>query len=226
VRKLLVVLSGVAPRLAGSMTVDVDKDEPMIESWFFLLVVATILLTPGPTNTLLAASGIQQGFRASLPLIPAEAAGYLCAIVCWGVLLSQISVTYPMLPVVLKLLSAVYILWLAVKLWKTANAYKISSQRTVRPRELFFATLLNPKALLFALTVFPQSTWQSLNAFALVALAFLSLLVPIASLWIYFGRSLSKGSHRWLSAANLQRGASMILAGFTVPITYSALSAI
>jgi len=198
----------------------------MIESWFFLVVVATILLTPGPTNTLLAASGIQQGFRASLPLIPAEAIGYLSAIVCWGVLLSQISVTYPMLPVVLKLLSAVYILWLAIKLWKTANAYTISNQRTIKPKQLFFATLLNPKALLFALTVFPQSTWQSLTAFALVALAFLSLLVPIASLWIYFGRSLSKGGHRWLSAANLQRGASMILAGFTVPITYSALSAI
>ena len=32
-------------------------------SWLFIGLVAAILLTPGPTNTLLASSGIQVGFR-------------------------------------------------------------------------------------------------------------------------------------------------------------------
>ncbi len=42
-------------------------------SWFFIGLVITILLTPGPTNTLLASSGIQVGIRKSFRLIPAEA---------------------------------------------------------------------------------------------------------------------------------------------------------
>ena len=32
-------------------------------SWLFIGLVVTILLTPGPTNTLLASSGIQVGVR-------------------------------------------------------------------------------------------------------------------------------------------------------------------
>ena len=53
-------------------------------SWFFIGLVITILLTPGPTNTLLASSGIQVGLRKSLLLIPAEAMGYIIAISVWG----------------------------------------------------------------------------------------------------------------------------------------------
>ena len=53
-------------------------------SWLFIGLVAAILLTPGPTNTLLASSGIQVGFRKTFRLIPAEAFGYLIAITFWG----------------------------------------------------------------------------------------------------------------------------------------------
>lgn len=53
-------------------------------SWFFIGLVITILFTPGPTNTLLASSGVQVGVRKSLLLIPAEALGYIVAITAWG----------------------------------------------------------------------------------------------------------------------------------------------
>ena len=46
-------------------------------SWFFIGLVITILLTPGPTNTLLASSGIQVGLRKSLLLIPAKVVSLL-----------------------------------------------------------------------------------------------------------------------------------------------------
>ena len=53
-------------------------------SWFFIGLVITILFTPGPTNTLLASSGVQVGIKRSLLLIPAEAIGYILAITVWG----------------------------------------------------------------------------------------------------------------------------------------------
>jgi len=79
-------------------------------SWLFIGLVASVLLTPGPTNTLLASSGIRLGVRRSARLIPAEVLGYIIAITVWGTLIDTVSATLPILPTLLKLLSAFYII--------------------------------------------------------------------------------------------------------------------
>lgn len=81
-------------------------------SLLFVGLVTALLLTPGPTNTLLASSGIQMGIRCSLKLIPAEAIGYLIAISTWGMMIDHVSKTFALLPTILKLLSAFYIFYL------------------------------------------------------------------------------------------------------------------
>ena len=97
-------------------------------SFMFIGLVVTILLTPGPTNTLLASAGIQAGVKQSLKLIPAEVMGYLIAITSWGVLLESFSHFIPWLPALLKLISATFILYLAFKLWITStNDIKLDS---------------------------------------------------------------------------------------------------
>lgn len=90
-------------------------------SWLFIGLVLLILLTPGPTNTLLASSGILVGIRKSFRLIPSEAFGYLIGITTWGFLIGKVSTQLPLLPTILKLLSACYIIYLAIKLWRTSN---------------------------------------------------------------------------------------------------------
>jgi len=51
--------------------------------------IIVVLITPGPTNTLLASAGLRQGLQRSLPLIAAELAGYLASISVWGRFLAQ-----------------------------------------------------------------------------------------------------------------------------------------
>lgn len=192
-------------------------------SWFFIGLVITILLTPGPTNTLLASSGIQVGLRKSLLLIPAEAIGYILAISAWGMLIGKVSATLPLLPTFLKLLSAGYIIFLAIKLWRTANQEVILNQPTIRPRELLFATLLNPKALLFASAIFPTTAWQAQEIYVTHMSSFVALILPIALFWISVGAVLATNKVKWLSQAKLQRTASVVLISFAIPISYSAL---
>ena len=192
-------------------------------SWFFIGLVITILLTPGPTNTLLASSGIQVGLRKSLLLIPAEAIGYILAISAWGMLIGKVSATLPLLPTFLKLLSAGYILFLAFKLWRTANQEVVLNQPTIRPRELLCATLLNPKALLFASAIFPTTAWQSQEIYVVHMSSFVGMILPIALFWISVGAVLATNKVKWLSQAKLQRTASVVLVSFAIPISYSAL---
>lgn len=193
-------------------------------SWFFIGLVITILLTPGPTNTLLASSGIQVGLRQSLLLIPAEAIGYIIAITAWGMLIGKVSATFPILPTFLKLLSAAYIIFLAIKLWRTANQDVVLNQPTIRPKELLCATLLNPKALLFASAIFPAAAWKSQDIYLAHMGTFMALILPIALFWISVGAMLASKKVNWLSQAKLQRTACVVLVSFAIPISYSALN--
>ncbi len=192
-------------------------------SWLFIGLVATILLTPGPTNTLLASSGVQDGFRKSAKLIPAEVLGYIISISAWGMLIGKVSATLPFLPPILKLLSACYIIFLAIKLWHTANQQFELDQPTIRPRELFCATLLNPKALLFASAIFPVTAWTDFHIYLIHMLAYLALITPIALFWIFLGSILAANKVSWLNQTNLQKTASLVLVSFSIPISYSAL---
>lgn len=192
-------------------------------SWLFIGLVITILFTPGPTNTLLASSGIQVGVKKSFRLIPAEAIGYLISITFWGFLIGKISHYLPLLPTILKLFSAVYILFLSIKLWRTAGIDESFLQPTIRARELFLATLLNPKALLFASAIFPALAWQDLHVYVAHMLVFLIMIVPIAFSWTVIGSFLASNKISWLNQRNMQKTASLILMSFSIPLSYSAL---
>lgn len=192
-------------------------------SWLFVGLVVTILLTPGPTNTLLASSGIQVGVRKSAALIPAEAIGYLISITFWGFLIGKVSSHLPLLPTILKLFSAGYILYLAIKLWRTANVEQSFLQPSIRARELFFATLLNPKALLFASAIFPTIAWRSVDYYVSHMLTFLLLIVPIAFFWTFIGSVLATNKIKWLNQSNMQKTASLVLMSFSIPLSYSAI---
>lgn len=192
-------------------------------SWLFIGLVVTILLTPGPTNTLLASSGIQVGIKKSFRLIPSEAFGYLISITAWGFLIDKVATYLPLLPVILKLFSVSYIVYLAIKLWRTANVEVSFDQTVIGAKELFLATLLNPKALLFATAIFPAITWLNMNYYVAHMLTFLLLIVPIAFFWTYIGSVLASNKIGWLNQTNLQRTASLVLLSFSIPLSYSAI---
>ena len=190
-------------------------------SWLFVSLVMAILLTPGPTNTLLASSGIESGFKKSLTLIPVEALGYVIAISIWGIAIDTVADKFPVVPSIMKLLSALYIIFLALKLWKTASIE--DAQPSITFKTLFFATLLNPKALLFASAIFPMNTWVSLSGYLYNMSVFILIIVPIAIFWILIGAVLISNRIVWLNQKNLKRCASLVLVSFSIPLSYSAL---
>jgi threonine/homoserine/homoserine lactone efflux protein len=193
------------------------------EAALLALGIIVVLITPGPTNTLLAAAGIRQGTRRSLPLIAAELAGYLVSISAWGRFLAHAAVALPWLPSLLRVASGVYIAYLAIDMWRAAVALPDSAQPANGSRALFVATLLNPKALLFASTIFPAAAFESGAAYALAMSLFACLLVPIALAWISFGAALGGGKLTWIDPVKMQRGASIVLGMFSLSLAWAAL---
>ena len=91
-----------------------------------------------------------------------------------------------------------------------------------RLRTLFVATLLNPKALLFAGTIFPAAAFANGAAYLLAMSVFVCLLVPAALAWIAFGAALGNGKLTWVNPSKVQRGASIVLGVFSLSLAWAA----
>lgn len=163
----------------------------MQDPLLFVLAVLTILGTPGPTNTLLATGGATAGWRRALALIPAEAAGYTLSILAIGLLLGPILARAPLLALLMRAAVGGYLLFLAVRLWHQGGA-ALATARTVTPAQVFITTLLNPKAIIFALGIIPfgaARVWPYM-------LGFLALLTCVALAWILVGALLGEAAQR------------------------------
>ncbi|MGB3436301.1 LysE family translocator [Achromobacter sp.] len=188
----------------------------------FAFGVTVILAMPGPTNTLLAAAGLRQGFIRSARLTAAELAGYVVSISLWGRFLEQAARSLPWLPACVRIASSFYIACLAVRMWRAARAVPAVARQVIGMRRLFTATLLNPKGILFASAIFPPTAFWSLPVYLAAMALFATLLVPIGLAWVAFGASLGSAKARWIDPAQAQRGASVILGLFSLTLAWTA----
>src|SRR3954452_12235842 len=126
----------------------------------FLFTVVMFLAVPGPTNTLLAASGAAVGFRRSLRLIVGETSGYLVALVILMHVLAPFVAGAPAGPIVAKAFASVILILLAIRLWRHAGAEVMVASGPISISQVFVTTLFNPKALIFAFVIFPHTGFR------------------------------------------------------------------
>lgn len=180
----------------------------------FAMAVLTLLAVPGPTNTLLAASGAAIGWRLSAPLLAAEVSGYLTSISLLLVLLGPILAAHPDLAASLKLAAALWVGWCS---WRMARrpATVQENSGTVSFRQVLLTTLVNPKAVIFALVVFPSQPYsQQLPLLALFSV--ITLLV--GSSWIGLGMALARA----VTPRRVQVLAALALGFFAVTLAAQA----
>jgi threonine/homoserine/homoserine lactone efflux protein len=189
--------------------------------WQFLLATFLLLAVPGPTNTLLAAAGAARGIRACLPLTVAELAGYLTSVLVLTLVAGSVFDQWPGALTALKLGCAVYLLFVAWKLWRSGPD-ALASAAPVSTRDVFVATLLNPKGLVMAFTIMPpyaaDAPWRI--APYLVALA---AVIGVCSVgWITVGASITARFNGASASRYIRRTAAFALGAFSIVLTNSA----
>ncbi|MER8760548.1 hypothetical protein NKH69_34170 [Mesorhizobium sp. M0976] len=120
---------------------------------FFFSAVLALLLAPGPTNTLMALAAAQKGPRRVLRLLPSELLGYLTTILPLAALGNWLFERWPDVGVTLKVAAAIWVMYLAVKLWGVRLGGGGNAEVTAL--RVYITTVLNPKTLIFGLVLLP-----------------------------------------------------------------------
>lgn len=157
----------------------------------FAIAVLLLLLTPGPTNTLLAVSGAARGVKASFPLIGAELGGYLTTILPLVFLAAPFLADQPVAALVIKLVSTLWVLLLAARLWTRPPSAREPGAVTVA--SVYCTTVLNPKALIIGLALIPAASFAAPETLLtpLPYLALFALLVMgVATCWLSAGAAI------------------------------------
>jgi threonine/homoserine/homoserine lactone efflux protein len=160
----------------------------------FVLYAVVVLFTPGPNNAMLLTSGLNFGFRRTLPHVLGVNFGFsfLLAVVGFG--LGVIFVTYPVLLTILKYVGAAYLLYLAYAI-AVSGGIDANGDRRGEPMSFFGAALfqwVNVKGLVIAAGTL--TTYSAIAPYPFNVLA-LSLIVCVIGFfssvtWALFGTAL------------------------------------
>lgn len=166
-----------------------------LDVFLALLVFAFVTsITPGPNNFMLMASGVNFGFRRTIPHMLGIGVGFLTLLLGVGFGLGTLLTAWPALHLGLKVVGAAYLLYLA---WRIAMSRALAEKGggTARPMTFLEAAAfqwVNPKAWVMAVTAMAVYTNPSAPFLSVIVVAavFALVNVPSVSTWAGFGVAL------------------------------------
>ena len=150
-------------------------------------------ITPGPNNLMLMTSGINFGFKRTIPHMAGVGIGFTLMIVLIGLGIAELLAAVPGAFTVIRAASVAYLLYLA---WKLAHAQPSAAdgagEAPPRPITFLQAALfqwVNPKAWAMALTAVSAYTSRTnpIASVLVVAVVFGMINLPCVSSWTVMG---------------------------------------
>ena len=196
-----------------------------LELWLaFVLASAILLAIPGPTVTLVVSHALAGGRRTGWATVPGVALGDLIAMTISLLGAGAVLAASATLFTALKLVGAVYLLWLGVRLWRAdpaADAFEGRAQAASDGAmfwHAFLITALNPKGIVFFIAFVPQFVapgFAPLPQFLILEATFVLLAVVNAALWALLAGQLRQRlrTPRLLRLVNRTGGGLLIAAG-------------
>ncbi|MEN4920642.1 LysE family translocator [Achromobacter spanius] len=183
-------------------------------------------ITPGPNNVMLASSGLNFGFRRSLPHLLGVNLGFSLMIFLVGIGLGSVFQQTPALYTVLKYAGAAYLLYLA---WKIANSGPLEEgEARGKPFTFLQAAAfqwVNPKAWVMAVGVVATYTPQN-GFFANLVIATLVcgiINLPSIGIWVTFGTALRRVLHKPAAIRAFNIGMALLLVASLYPVALELL---
>jgi threonine/homoserine/homoserine lactone efflux protein len=173
--------------------------------WLFFVMVFGVVLLPGLDMAFVLASALVGGRRAGLAATAGIVAGGVCHVTMGALGIVAVLQLVPAAFNVVLLAGAAYIAWIAIALLRSSAAFGDLPMQRLRSQAATFrqgllTSLLNPKAYLFMLAIFPQFLKPEYGDIALQAVV-LWAIIALTQAGIYGGMALAGDRVRvWLAA--------------------------
>ena len=178
-----------------------------IEVWLaYVLACSLIIMVPGPTVTVIIANSVRHGTKAGLANIAGTQLGISLALMVLITGLASVMAVISEWFDVLRLVGALYLIWLGVKLWRSGGNLMAGPARPVKGGfflQGFLIAVTNPKILLFFGAFIPQFVDPSANAvmqLVIFGLTFMAVAAIIDSAYAV----LAGNAGGWLSRTRVQ----------------------
>jgi threonine/homoserine/homoserine lactone efflux protein len=155
-------------------------------------------VTPGPNNMMLLASGVNFGFKRSMPHVFGVSLGFLVMLVAISFGVNSLFQTWPVIYQVMKVVGLVYLLYLA---WGVATSAPLAASRQLMTNAtpLSFVGALafqwvNPKAWMIAVSFSSNYLPQQASAAVVFVCCLLVAIVNLPSIciWLWMGTRLEE----------------------------------
>jgi len=179
-------------------------------------------ITPGPNNLMLMASGANYGFRPTIPHMLGIGLGFMFMLFLVGIGLIGVFEAIPYSYETLKLVSILYLCWLA---WRVANAAPPDEEtKTGKPFTFLQAAAfqwVNPKAWTMALTAMTlYAPDRSLWAILVVTTVFGLINLPSVSLWTLVGQKMQIVLTSRIRLRIFNITMAVLLVGSLIPVVF------
>lgn len=179
-------------------------------------------VTPGPNNLMLMTSGANYGLRRTIPHLMGVTLGFMFLVVVIGLGLMQLFEAFPLSYTLMRLVSVLYLLYLAARIAIAAPALNASDTRG-RPFTFVQAAgfqWVNPKAWSIGLAaISTYAPVEGLLGIFAVALVFGLVNLPCVSAWAALGTALN----RFLAEPHRIRAFNYVMALLLIGSLYPVL---
>ncbi len=166
-----------------------------MDSEFVALVtfVFVTTYTPGPNNISSASMGILFGYRNSLNYLAGITAGFFLIMLLCGWIAATLLQVFPAIEKYLRVIGSLYILWLAYHTFRASYSFREDQQNILGFSNGFLLQLLNPKALVYGLTLYSTFFGGKISSpitLLFSAVAFAGVAFSAISTWTFFGAAI------------------------------------
>lgn len=182
--------------------------------WLYFVLVAGIIALPGMDMAFVLGSSLVDGRRAGAAAVSGVVTGGVMHVAMAGLGIGLVLVSAPALFNVLLVAGAAYVAWMGWSLMRHASAFGEVHDVASKPLHRTFAQavatcLLNPKAYVFTLAVFPQFLRAEYGSLVLQCVV-LALITAATQVAVYGAVVLAAARMRgWLRA----HGAAQVVLG-------------